>query len=322
MPKPSSNARKGKVIWQRLFEQLRIGGHVYDGLPVKCERHPDRISTLYEPIDFENECPDGGCQEPCTSTLNCGLHRCPQKCHQSSDHSKMPCEAVLSRKCAKGHVTSWKCHKKPPAACGQCERDAKEEERKKKKALERQQKREREELEHGKKMDELMEKLESITHNLKDEQLSQERQSALQQKRMDLENALALTRPQLQTLSGSSTVPQGASHASSQESRIKDAESQKLRKSCKPALPISDASGLQASVSLVEWQRQKRVEKASNSAIDSIMDMTGLEEVKAQVLSIKAKIDVNQRQGSDVKDERFNVSLLGNPGTGKRALLA
>ena len=47
------------------------------------------------------------------------------------------------------------------------------------------------------------------------------------------------------------------------------------------------------------------------------MDMVGLEGVKSQVLGIKAKIDVSLRQGTDVKDERFNVSLLGNPGTGK-----
>jgi replication-associated recombination protein RarA len=46
------------------------------------------------------------------------------------------------------------------------------------------------------------------------------------------------------------------------------------------------------------------------------MDMTGLEAVKAQVLKIKAKIDVTKRQNTSLKDERFNVVLLGNPGTG------
>ena len=65
-----------------------------------------------------------------------------------------------------------------------------------------------------------------------------------------------------------------------------------------------------------EWQRQKHLDGARNEFIDSIMDMIGLEDVKEQILRIKAKVDVNVRQGTDVKNERFNISLLGNPGTG------
>lgn len=40
-----------------------------------------------------------------------------------------------------------------------------------------------------------------------------------------------------------------------------------------------------------EWDRQKRVDNGSNGAIDSLMEMTGLEEVKAPVLKIKATAD-------------------------------
>jgi hypothetical protein len=58
------NSRKGKELWTRFFGLLRSGGHVYDGLPVKCERHQDRTAILKAPIDFDNECPDGGCKEP------------------------------------------------------------------------------------------------------------------------------------------------------------------------------------------------------------------------------------------------------------------
>ena len=58
------NARKGKTVWVKLFDQLKNGGHVYDGFPVKCERHPERVASLREPADFDNECPDGGCKEP------------------------------------------------------------------------------------------------------------------------------------------------------------------------------------------------------------------------------------------------------------------
>jgi hypothetical protein len=66
-----------------------------------------------------------------------------------------------------------------------------------------------------------------------------------------------------------------------------------------------------------EWERQKLVEGASNDAIDAVMGLTGLEEVKSKVLNIKAKIDALLRQGTDIRKERFSIVLLGNPGTGR-----
>ncbi len=65
-----------------------------------------------------------------------------------------------------------------------------------------------------------------------------------------------------------------------------------------------------------KWQRQKDTENGSKPAIDSIMEMICLEDVKSQVLRIKAKIDTTTRQNSTLKNERFNISLLGNSGTG------
>jgi hypothetical protein len=70
------------------------------------------------------------------------------------------------------------------------------------------------------------------------------------------------------------------------------------------------------SASRDEWQRQKDMEGANNDAIDAIMEMIGLEEVKSQVLKLKAKIDTSVRQGASLKQECFNTTFLGNPGTG------
>ena len=58
------------------------------------------------------------------------------------------------------------------------------------------------------------------------------------------------------------------------------------------------------------------MENVNNQAIDQIMEMIGLEDVKSQVLRIKAKIDTAVRQNVDFQKERFGVTLLGNPGTG------
>ena len=66
-----------------------------------------------------------------------------------------------------------------------------------------------------------------------------------------------------------------------------------------------------------KWEHQKRVDGVQNNAIDKIMDLTGLEEVKEQILRIKAKIDTMKRQGVALDKERLNLVLLGNPGTGQ-----
>ncbi|XMA20219.1 hypothetical protein WAI453_013010 [Rhynchosporium graminicola] len=57
------NARKGKEVWRKLFDLLKENGHVYEGFPVKCEKHPDRVALLCTPDAFESESPDGGCKE-------------------------------------------------------------------------------------------------------------------------------------------------------------------------------------------------------------------------------------------------------------------
>ena len=57
-------ARRGKEIWKHLFDLLKQCGFIFDGLPVKCERHPKRTTILRRITDFDIECPDGGCTEP------------------------------------------------------------------------------------------------------------------------------------------------------------------------------------------------------------------------------------------------------------------
>lgn len=66
-----------------------------------------------------------------------------------------------------------------------------------------------------------------------------------------------------------------------------------------------------------EWERQKRDEDADNELIDELMELVGLEKVKEQVLAIKDKVEVYEKQGTDIKKERFNVIFQGNPGTGQ-----
>jgi len=60
-----TNARKGKDVWKKFAKYIQDAkrGHVYAGLPVRCQTHPDRKATLLRPEDFERVCPDGGCSQ-------------------------------------------------------------------------------------------------------------------------------------------------------------------------------------------------------------------------------------------------------------------
>ena len=58
-----SAARKGGELWTELFTMMREDGHIYDGVPVRCERHPNQTAVLKRPEDFDEHCPEGGCQE-------------------------------------------------------------------------------------------------------------------------------------------------------------------------------------------------------------------------------------------------------------------
>jgi hypothetical protein len=55
---------RGRDLWSRFIGMPKACNHVYDGVPVRCERHNDRTAILRRPEEFDKECPDGGCPEP------------------------------------------------------------------------------------------------------------------------------------------------------------------------------------------------------------------------------------------------------------------
>ncbi|KAJ7284985.1 P-loop containing nucleoside triphosphate hydrolase protein [Mycena rebaudengoi] len=324
------NARKGGELWTKYFGLLRAGGHVYDGLPVKCERHPDRTALLKSPADFANECPEGGCKEPCGTMLNCGVHSCTSKCHQLSDHSKMACQHIIESMCSKGHSQSWKCHERLPAPCAKCDREEKLAKEKREKQFNLQKKRDADQLAYQQKLAAIDEEIASRNQELRDAQTANERAQTIKQKEIDLEN----TKARVQALSGVASslsafatsvaitsLPSTVLHAPTTPPvhtppQPTTSSAQGVPRNVRAQAP-SVALKIPVSASRDEWQRQKDMEGANNDAIDAIMEMIGLEEVKSQVLKLKAKIDTSVRQGASLKQECFNTTFLGNPGTGK-----
>ena len=57
-------SRRGNEAWVSFFEYISENRHLYDGLPVRCERHKQKQVLLQNAEDFDMKCPDGGCAEP------------------------------------------------------------------------------------------------------------------------------------------------------------------------------------------------------------------------------------------------------------------
>lgn len=234
----------------------------------------------------------------------------------------MQCEYILRDQCPKGHNQSWKCHKPPPKACTRCDEDARREQDEKQKALEMQEKRAREDTEHRARMAKLDAMLDNERQRKKDAQTSQEREVAIRQKEQDIEKARALADEQFQQPSQRLLQTADISVANHD---LKPSRSTSNHPSSDKAVRAPDFAGpklrksrtRRESPAKEEWEDQKKVENVNNGAIDAVMDMVGLEEVKLQILKIKAKIDASVRQNSDIKEDRLNVAFLGNPGTGK-----
>jgi hypothetical protein len=313
-------SRSGKDLWQKLLDLLTHGSHIYDGFPVKCERHPDRIDLLRSPDNFDR-CPDGGCSEPCNTMLRCGVHKCPQRCHQLYDHSKMKCMQIMDSKCVVGHVQTWECHANKPRTCRSCEKKKLAEEKKQREAFERQKKRDILEQEYAKQMADIDEQIRIAHEQQHDHRRAREQTQALEQKKRDLENSRKLAdqaakKPLVPVLSlekqPSQAVDYFDSTNKSSAQRTKQTHDDVSQEKSEDRQTSPDVSA-----SELEWERLKKQENISNDSLDSLMSMTGLEDVKAQFLRVKSIIDTTQRQGIELKKERFGVVLLGNPGTGK-----
>lgn len=193
-------------------------------------------------------------------------------------------------------------------------------------ALELQERRAREEKEHLEHMARLDALIAEEKQRVKDARLTQQRAKAVQQKEVDLAKAKAFD-PQRVILPPPISNPRAAPISTDATSLPQQSLSTEPEDS--PESPELDQSTSAANISStkdqrgdksaakIEWERQKKFENASNDAIDPLMEMIGLEEVKLQILRIKAKIDVSVRQNSDMKEDRLNVVFLGNPGTGR-----
>jgi hypothetical protein len=228
----------------------------------------------------------------------------------------MLCERINESTCSEGHRQQWKCHTGQPKTCRTCEREAQRKQKELEAEFDRQSKREQKQAEHAAAMSELDRQIRLAREEAMDSRAAEERAQALEQRKRDLEVAMRLAKEvkNVPLSTKNEALPEQSLPSKFQSPTIAPSHSNRNEQST----PVH-ANGVQSrkSESEGEWDRQKRVDGVSNDAIDGIMSLTGLEDVKAKILTIKSKIETVLRQGTDMKNERLGLVLLGNPGTGR-----
>ena len=223
----------------------------------------------------------------------------------------------------------WQCDQgaSAPVSCQKCKQERKDTERKAQKEAGNQQKRDAKTQKHLKEVARIQEDIDKITQGMKEKRLDYEQDIVLAQMKHDLAAVKALASrtmnesspPQLSPIGlepnkkSAHPAPIGTSNVQSTYPLGHTISNGKK----KLQDHLNECLVHNVSASRSEWQRQKDQENANNPAIDKIMEMIGLENVKAQVLRIKSKVETSIRQGTDLKKERLGLILLGNPGTGK-----
>ena len=179
---------------------------------------------------------------------------------------------------------------------------------------------------HDQKMEALDEEITLIRHEIATKRLKEEREKVLTTKERDLRQA----RSQLEKAKNKQTAPSTTSSGPTNIDNNDNIDNTKISGHAQHSYPqdsTSDVSGTadpsngpdtkDISPAQREWQRQKQVNNQSNEAMDELMALVGLEDVKQYILNTKGRIEIQKRQDVDTAGERFHAAFLGNPGTGK-----
>lgn len=231
--------------------------------------------------------------------------------------------------CASKHKLSWRCFAGRPTFCKLCDAEAKEKDRKAQRDIELEEKRQQKQRAYAQELADLQDEIAHERRLRREKAEQDERDRVLRQHRKDLEDV----RLKVGSMNIGGQAPRKASPGAGKPPPPPSPPSPPSTGPTpdtsipQPQTPAPRTHNHQQngkgpwkapeSPARDEWKYQKKYEGASNKALDQLMDMIGLENVKEEFLAIKAKVEVAIRQNVDMKHERFGAALLGNPGTGK-----
>jgi hypothetical protein len=225
--------------------------------------------------------------------LPCGKHECPLRCHRIADHSKRKCTETVQRTCERKHQTKVKCSEKDDR-CRECLREDLEQERRIKRDLQLESDRLSRQMAYRQKLEKLEDDIDYQRRQIQYMKEEEDQKKDLVQKKKDGEKLLATA------------------------SKMREQKANDAKEAAGRAMPhFKHKSGADAVGSAEkDWQWLKEHHGDSSEALDELMGMIGLDDVKGEFLSVKNKVDTLLRQKSSLPGERFNCSMLGNPGTG------
>ena len=101
-------------IWELIICDMESSGFIGDGIPLRCQIHPEMTFMATLANDFEENAPDGGCSKPCDYRLSCG-HVCSMSCHiKEKEHKDYKCMKPCIKKCHEGHMCGSRCYEECP----------------------------------------------------------------------------------------------------------------------------------------------------------------------------------------------------------------
>jgi hypothetical protein len=230
----------------------------------------------------------------------------------------MDCTQIVDVVCPVGHKRQIQCSRRSVFVCRKCTDEAARQEKRRQRDQHLDDIREEKQRQHAARMAEIQDEIEHERRLLRDRGEDSDRANALQQRQKDLENArkqaLKMKESKAKAAATSNRAP-----ANTEQSLAKQMASPSICESGAEKSPLQTPEEPDASESEAkkEWDHRKHVQGEECDALDELMEMIGLEDIKDRFLSIKDKVDLAVRQNLDLKHERFSASLLGNPGTGK-----
>lgn len=231
--------------------------------------------------------------------FKCKVHKCRLRCHRLADHSKVECTEQVDKTCERKHMSRVLCGKRNET-CAKCREEDEEQERRIKRDLQLEATRLSKEEAYKRELQEIQDEIDHKRRVIRYQDEAEKQQQTLKQQRADL----AALRDTAQRVVQARSAASAKSPASTQGDGG-------------PSGGVAASSLDLPSRARDEWEHMKKYEGDQSAALDEVMAMIGLEEVKQEFLSIKSIVDTAIRQRTSLASERFSCSLLGNPGTGR-----
>jgi hypothetical protein len=214
--------------------------------------------------------------------LKCGLHKCPQYCHNLHDHSKMACNLLVKSSCPQKHKITRRCHDTAGAVCRECEAEARKKEELRQRDHQLEQEREAKQKAYANQLAELQAEIEHEKRLMKGEMDDRERQNVLAQHRQDLQKL----RNAKKVAENHATSPRATDSSYTHGSSKGHADQQ--QKSSRSPSPISGNKATNSddgdarsqapsdqSDARDDWEYQKNLEGQDNEALDALVGMIG-----------------------------------------------